>query len=361
MNWQRSDSNLNQASRLTWDFVNKLLAADIDSTDDLFYKIDALGRRGARTAKSTTTIYLQSGQQTIADYKAGTAARSQTFNYVHASYIDEPVMRSTGSSGAKHFHHRHQQYSITAITDASATIVERYAYTAYGTPTITDPSGTLRTTTITGNRYTYTGREWDEALTLYHYGERMYDAVAGRFVSRDPIGFEGSMWSLYEYAGASPLARVDSSGMAYDSCWVEETTRRRVPKPGTSGRVRVIRLFCTIRCKYNDDIDPTEFAADLPHTGMADAGVDEMRCAPLLPGYYALEDCDDRERERKPCPDPVPVVFPTPNPGTLPRVAPLPPPSRPWWPSWLRPGIPSFPLFIIPEYLLPESGGSQMT
>jgi YD repeat-containing protein len=111
-----------QPLKMKWDFENKLLAADIDNdnTDDVFYKFDALGRRVARTASSATMVYFQSGQQTIADYTAGTAASSPTYNYVYASYIDEPVMRSTGSSGAKHYFHRNQQYSITAITDGSA-------------------------------------------------------------------------------------------------------------------------------------------------------------------------------------------------------------------------------------------------
>ncbi len=133
-----------------------------DSTDDVFYKFDALGRRVARTASSATTVYFQSGQQTIADYPAGTVASSPTYTYVYASYIDEPVMRASSGGSVKHYFHRNGQYSITALTDGGGGIVERYAYTAYGTPTITDASGTTRTTTAIGNRYTYTGREYDE-------------------------------------------------------------------------------------------------------------------------------------------------------------------------------------------------------
>ena len=129
-------------------------------------------------------------------------------------YIDEPVMRSTGTAGAKHYFHRNQQYSITAITDGSGAISERYAYSAYGTPTITDASGTARTLSAVGNRYSYTGREWDETLALYHYRARIYDSVAGRFVSRDPIGFEGSPWNLYEYVGSASLSKLDPSGLA---------------------------------------------------------------------------------------------------------------------------------------------------
>jgi RHS repeat-associated protein len=204
-----------QPLKMKWDFENKLLAADIDNdnTDDVFYKFDALGRRVARTASAATMVYFQSGQQTIADYTAGTAASSPSYNYVYASYIDEPVIRSTGSSGAKHYFHRNQQYSTSAITDGSAAVVERYAYSAYGTPTITDASGTTRTTTGIGNRYTYTGREWDETLALYHYRARMYDSVGGRFVARDPIIYKSGHCSLYGYVKSMPLILIDSDGL----------------------------------------------------------------------------------------------------------------------------------------------------
>jgi len=47
----------------------------------------------------------------------------------------------------------------------------------------------------------------------------MYDAVGGRFVSRDPIGFEGSKWCLYEYVDGMPLTRLDPTGMALIDIW----------------------------------------------------------------------------------------------------------------------------------------------
>jgi len=79
-----------------------------------------------------------------------------------------------------------QQYSITAVSDGGGSVVERYAYSAYGHVTIADGSGSQISNSEISNRYTYTGRERDEGLSLYHYRARMYDAVCGRFVSRDP-------------------------------------------------------------------------------------------------------------------------------------------------------------------------------
>jgi RHS repeat-associated protein len=157
---------------------------------------------------------VQSDQQTIADYTAGTAATSPTYTYVYASYIDEPVMRS--GSGNLVYLHRNQQYSIIALTNGSGTITERYAYSAYGTPTITDASGSVQSSSADNSRYVYTGREWDSSLSLFHYRARIYNSVVGRFCCQDPIGFKGSPWNLYEFVQSHPLHSVDPFG---ESIW----------------------------------------------------------------------------------------------------------------------------------------------
>jgi len=108
---------------------------------------------------------------------------------------------------------RNQQYSITAVSDGGGSVVERYAYCAYGQVTIADASGSVISNSAIANRYTYTGREWDEGLSLYHYRARMYDAVGGRFVSRDPIGFDAVEWNTYAYVKSDPASSVDPMGL----------------------------------------------------------------------------------------------------------------------------------------------------
>ena len=85
------------------------------------------------------------------------------------------------------YFHRGQQYSITALTDSSGTIVERYAYSAYGVPTITGATGTLRSVSNYDNRYTYTGREWDDVLFMYHYRAQDVRCGVGEVLARAGI------------------------------------------------------------------------------------------------------------------------------------------------------------------------------
>ncbi len=186
---------------------------DNNGSNDVTFQYDALGRRVARQGTSGSFVYVQHDQQTIADYGYGDAPSSPTHRYVYASYIDEPVVRkAAGTSGTIYYLHRNQQYSITAVTTSSGSVAERYAYTAYGQPTILDASGSVLSSSAINNRYTYTGREWDQTLGLYHFRARWVIGLAGRFLSRDPIDYSGGE-NLYRYVYSSPMSRVDPSGL----------------------------------------------------------------------------------------------------------------------------------------------------
>ena len=100
------------------------------------------------------------------------------------------------------------------MTDESGNVTERYAYDAYGVPTIFDAAGVELTSSAEKNRFMYTGREWDEDLSLYYYRARMYDPYSGRFCSRDPIGYRGGI-NLYEYVRSRPLVGTDPHGLAW--------------------------------------------------------------------------------------------------------------------------------------------------
>jgi RHS repeat-associated protein len=98
------------------------------------------------------------------------------------------------------------------MTTSTGAVAERYAYTAYGQPTILNASGSVLTSSAVGNRYTYTGREWDETLGLHHFRARWMSPLAGRFLGRDPIRFEGSLWNLHEFCDSTALNDMDPNG-----------------------------------------------------------------------------------------------------------------------------------------------------
>jgi RHS repeat-associated protein len=57
----------------------------------------------------------------------------------------------------------------------------------------------------------FTGRELDSESGLYYYRARYYDPYLGRFISEDPIGFDGGI-NFYAYVDNNPLNATDPSG-----------------------------------------------------------------------------------------------------------------------------------------------------
>jgi len=114
-------------------------------------------------------------------------------------------------TGTRSFCCNHQ-YSVTAVTTSAGAIAERYAYSAYGQPTILDGSGSVLSSSATNNRYTYTGREWDATLGLYHFRARWMSGIAGRFMGRDPIGYVQNNFEPYSLGGARPMIWIDPTG-----------------------------------------------------------------------------------------------------------------------------------------------------
>ena len=61
--------------------------------------------------------------------------------------------------------------------------------------------------------FTFTGRALDTSTSLQNNLNRWYDAHTGRWISQDPIGFEGGDGNLYRYVANRPVSAVDPSGL----------------------------------------------------------------------------------------------------------------------------------------------------
>jgi RHS repeat-associated protein len=228
--------------RFQWDFDNRMKAADVDQdgTNDLTFTYDALGRRVSKndTAGSVHTVYVCMGidmGQVACEYLANadpaTTAPQQT--YVYGGYVDEPLIK-VDSASTKLYYHANRQYSVTALTDSSGTVVERYAYSPYGVTTILAPNGsTPRATSSVGNSYMYTGRRLDKEFAsssedaIYYYRARYYLPSLGRFGSRDLLRYVDGM---SVYAGYFAMQHgLDPSGLDDDD---DEHWKKRLEAAG---------------------------------------------------------------------------------------------------------------------------------
>jgi RHS repeat-associated protein len=142
-------------------------------------------------------------------------------DFVFGEGIDEPLMMEQADlldfdedqdtdELTRHFYHRNALGSVMALTDMAEAVAVSYRYDPYGAVTITR-NGTPQSSDPLGNPWTFTARQLDEETGLYHYRARAYDPATGRFLQRDPVGYEVGP-SLYAYARSSPTTLVDPDG-----------------------------------------------------------------------------------------------------------------------------------------------------
>ena len=103
------------------------------------------------------------------------------------------------SGSQRYYYSRNQQYSITALTDSSGNIVERYRYDAYGNTVILSPTGEVLDQSSVGNVFMYTGRYNHPEIGLMYFRARYYSPQLGQFISRDPLGYVDGMSQYRAY------------------------------------------------------------------------------------------------------------------------------------------------------------------
>ncbi len=195
-----------------WNASNKLMSivtknAEGNQLKIVDYKYGPEGRRLAKEVDGAQVeSYLYSGSDIIRIFKS-----SGVIDYYYTDKIDEPVMMK--SNGSVYYLHTDQLGSIIAITDIQGSTIEQYAYSAFGQMKIYDGSGVEIQSSQIGNIFGFTGREFDAESDLYYYRARYYDPNSGRFLTADPIGFDGGDANLYRYVENNPIYYIDPYGL----------------------------------------------------------------------------------------------------------------------------------------------------
>jgi RHS repeat-associated protein len=176
----------------TWDARNRLISANNNGAS---FTYDGLGRRTGKNILSVSNSFLYDGANPVQELNGTTP----TANMLTGG-IDELFQR-TDSSGSWSYL-TDALGSTMALTNSAGASQVQYSYDSYGNMSVSGGATT--------NSYTYTGRETD-GLGLYYYRARYYNPQLGRFLSEDPIGFQGGI-DLYAYADDDPIENTDANG-----------------------------------------------------------------------------------------------------------------------------------------------------
>lgn len=195
------------ATVYTYDFRNRLTdVVEKDSAGNVLhsshYVYDVFDRRISTTVDGTTTYTVYNGDQTWADFSAtGTV----TARYLMGDGPDDLLARFQPGNGVSWYLSDHLG-SVRDIVNAAGTVIDHIDYNSFGLVV-------AETNPVTGDRFKFTGREYDASTGLYFYRARYYDPAQGRFISQDPISFEAGDTNLYRYVGNDAVNATDPSGM----------------------------------------------------------------------------------------------------------------------------------------------------
>ena len=194
------------------------------------YAYDGRFRRTTKTDGATTTHFYYNDRWKCVEEWESTSTTDPVRQYVwgaRSNHRDELVLRDRDATGGGTLDERlyclMDYFDPTAMVDTSGSVVERYAFTAFGLRTIMEADWTVRTSSAYAVGFAFHGQFLDTETGYYDYGYRYYSPNLGRWLSRDPIAEQGGV-NLYGFTRNSAVNGNDLLGL--EVSWTNHPTER---------------------------------------------------------------------------------------------------------------------------------------
>lgn len=163
---------------------------------------DGLGRREKKTINGNLTAFLYDGRNPVQE----TSGAAVLANILPGLGIDEFLTRTDVVAGVTSNFLTDALGSPVAVTDNVGAVQTEYTYEPFGKTAFSGASNT--------SSYQYTGRE-NDGTGLYYYRARYYHPQLQRFISEDPIEFDGGNFNLYAYVANNAINETDPFGLRH--------------------------------------------------------------------------------------------------------------------------------------------------
>jgi RHS repeat-associated protein len=125
--------------------------------------------------------------------------------YLNGDAVDEVLARES-AGGAVAWYLTDDEGSVRDLVNNSGAVIDQIAYDAFG-------NVTAESAPTAGDRFKYTGSQYDAAVGLYYNVNRYYDPRTGVWTTQDPSGFGAGDANLYRYVGNAPTNATDPTGL----------------------------------------------------------------------------------------------------------------------------------------------------
>lgn len=197
-----SDSSTSQTTNFQWDFMGQLREIQKPSGDVIRYKYDGKQRKAQILVNgSSAAIYLYQDELRAAAEMSGMGALVARYywgdrnvpEYIRKTSTDYRLV--TDPRGSVRL----------VVNTSTGSIVQQLNY---------DEWGRIVSDTNPGFQpFAFAGGLYDHRTGLVQFGARHYDGRTGRWLSKDPILFDGGDTNLYGYVFNDPINFIDMNGM----------------------------------------------------------------------------------------------------------------------------------------------------
>ena len=153
------------------------------------------------------------------DQNAGVSCNADRHFLWGVRYIDDLILRDRDTSNPgegvleeRLYATQDASWNVVGMVNSEAQIRERFSYSAYGSVNVLTASYWSRHESTCGWEYHYTGRRLALETGCYYFRARFDHSTFGRFVGRDPAGYEPDV-NLYVYVGNEPISTIDPEGL----------------------------------------------------------------------------------------------------------------------------------------------------
>ena len=191
-----------QTTTYAYDANGNLNEVTLPDGTRLRYLLDGLGRRlGVQVNGALVQGFLYADDlRPVAELDGAGTIVSQ---FVYASRANVPDYMIRGGQTYRLLSDERGSVRLV-LNAATGQLVQQLDYDAWG--------GIIQDSNPGFQPFGFAGGLYDQRTGLTHFGAREYDATTGRWLQKDPIGFDGGDRNLYAYVGNDPVNFIDPDG-----------------------------------------------------------------------------------------------------------------------------------------------------